>query len=108
MRVRETTLTPPGFQFVIPAGQPANLDGPACLTFHTHPEQFTSQQNMVFAGRVESGGAFIVDRQVGDWSLTGSKLRATWDFMMNGRKLAPRLTEEARRRGQTVPVIHLP
>jgi hypothetical protein len=108
MRVSGTSLTPTGFHFDIPAGQPANLYGPACMTFHTHPEQFTSQQNMVFTGRVESGGTFIVDRQIGDWSLTGSKLRATWDFMNNGRKLAPRLKEEAYRRGQPVPVIYLP
>jgi hypothetical protein len=108
MRVRRTTLTPAGFQFDILAGHPANLYGPACLNFHTHPEQFTGQQNMIFTGRVEAGGMFIVERQIGDWSLAGSKLQATWDFMNNGRKLAPRLKEEARRRGQPVPVIHLP
>lgn len=108
MRVRGTTLTPTGFHFDIPAGYPTDLYGPACLTFHTHPERFTGQQNMVFIGRVEAGGTFIVDRQVGDWSLAGSKLKAIWDFMDNGRKLAPRLAEEAQRRGQTVPVINLP
>jgi len=108
MRVRGATLTPDGFHFDIPAGQPTDLYGPACLTFHTHPEQFTGQQNMVFTGRVEAAGTFIVDRQVGDWSLAGSKLKATLDFMNNGRKLAPRLEEEARRRGQPVPKIQIP
>lgn len=108
MRVRGTTLTPFGFHFDMPSGYPKDLCGPACITFHTHPEQFTSQQNMVFTGGVEAGGTFIVDRQVGDWSLTGSKLKATLTFMNNGRKLAPRLKEEARRRGQSVPVIHIP
>jgi hypothetical protein len=108
MRVRQTVQTPTGFKFDLPAGQPANLLGPACLTFHTHPEQFTGQQNMVFTGQVESGGIFIVDRQIGDWSLAGSKLQATIDFMKNGRKLSPRLAEEVRRRGQPMPVIRLP
>lgn len=108
MRVRETTQTPTGFHFDIPAGYPTDLYGPACMTFHTHPEQFTSQENMVFTGRVEAFGKFTVDRQVGDWSLKGSRFKATVDFMNNGRKLAPRLKEEARRRGQSVPVIHIP
>ena len=108
IRVRKARQSPTGFQFEIPAGCPACLYGPACLTFHTHPERFTGQQNMVFTGQVEQAGAFIVNRQVGDFSLTGSKLRATLNFMKNGRKLAPRLAEEARRRGQTVPVIRLP
>jgi hypothetical protein len=108
MRVRGIALTPTGFNFNVPTAQQADLTGPACLTFHTHPEQFTGQQNMVFTGRVEHGGTFTVDRQIGDWSLKGSKLQATWDFMNNGRKLAPRLEEEARRRGQAVPVINLP
>jgi hypothetical protein len=108
MRVRGASLTPDGFHFDIPVGLPANLYGPACLTFHTHPEQFTGQQNMVFTGGVEKGGAFVVEKQIGDWSLAGSKLRATWEFMNNGRKLAPRLAEEARRRGQAVPAIRLP
>lgn len=108
MRVRGTTLTPTGFHFDIPAGYPKDLYGPACMTFHTHPEQFTSQENMVFTGSVEADGTFIVNRQVGDWSLAGSKLKSTLTFMNNGRKLAPRLKEEARRRGQSVPVIHIP
>ncbi len=108
MRVRRTRLTPTGFQFDYHAGRPEDLSGQACLTFHTHPEQFTGQQNMVFTGRVEQDGLFIIDRQVGDWSLKGSKLQAAWDLMNNGRKLSPRLKEEALRRGQAVPVINIP
>ena len=64
-----------------------------------HPPGAIHQQKMVFTGRVEAGGTFIVDRQVGDWSLPKSKLMATLTFMNNGRKLAPRLKEEAQRRG---------
>ncbi len=40
---------------------------------------------------------FVVERQLGDWSLAGSRLQATWDFFRNGRKLAPRLAAEAAR-----------
>ncbi len=105
MRVQKTRLTEAGFQFELPAGLPANLSGSACLTFHSHPEKFTGQQNMVFTGEVERNGEFIVEKQIGDWSMTGSKLRATWEFMSNGRKLSPRLAAEAARRGQPVPEI---
>ena len=108
MRVRGASLNSTGFQFELPSGAPVNLYGPACLTFHTHPEKFTSQQNMAFTGRLEPGGSLIVDRQIGDWSLAGNKLQATWTFMKNGRKLAPRVKDEAQRRGQPVPVIRIP
>lgn len=113
MRVSGTRLTPTGFQFDLPKGYPETLlagtmSGAACLTFHSHPEQFTGQQNMVFTGKVEADGSFTTGKQLGDWSLTGSKLEALWSFMGNGRKLAPRLAEEAQRRGQPVPVVNLP
>ena len=32
-------------------------DGPACLTFHSHPEEFTGQQNLVFVGRLQHDSA---------------------------------------------------
>lgn len=108
MRVRSATVTPNGFQLERYDGLPAYHLGAACLTFHTHPEKFTGQQNMVFTGNYEEDGTFTVDKQIGDWSLSGSKLTATWSFMSNGRKLAPRLAEEAKRRGQAVPVINIP
>lgn len=108
MRVRHTAAAPFGFTYDIPGGLPADLTGPACITFHTHPEKFTGQQNMVFAGRVDEPGSFSVDRQLGDWSMTGSKLQAVLEFMRNGRIIAPRLKEEARRRGQAVPKIRIP
>lgn len=110
-RVRNATLAPDGIRLHVPAGMPAPVTGPACLTFHTHPERFTGQQNMVFVGQVQpaaTGCVFTVERQLGDWSLAGSRLQITWDFFRNGRKLAPRLAAEAARRGQPVPQIRLP
>ncbi len=108
MRVRTAAITSTGFHADLPAGLPANSKGPACLTFHTHPEQFTYQENMVFTGTVEPDGSFTVERQIGDFSFSKSKLKSLWVFMSNGRKLAPRLSEELRRRRQTAPIIHLP
>ena len=68
-------------------------------------------QNLVFVGRVQPEATdcvFVVERQLGDWSLAGLRLQTTWDFFRNGRKLAPRLAAEAARRGQPVPKVRLP
>lgn len=110
-RVRQATLTPDGVRLEIPTGVPFTANGPACLTFHTHPELFTSQENIVFVGSVRAdslGHLFVVERQLGNWSLKGSKLQSMITFFNNGRKLAPRLAAEAQRRGQPVPVVSLP
>jgi hypothetical protein len=110
-RVRQPTLTPDGLRLEIPAGVPFTANGLACLTFHTHPELFTGQENIVFVGSVRADALahlFVVERQLGNWSLAGSKLQSMITFFNNGRKLAPRLTVEAKRRGQPVPVVRLP
>ncbi len=110
-RVRVAALDAEGIRVAVPDGIPAVVAGPACLTFHTHPERFTGQRNMVFVGQMHAdatGYRFAIDRQLADWSLVGSKLGATWSFLQHGRKLAPRLAAEAQRRGQTVPRIRLP
>ncbi len=110
-RVRNAELVPDGIRIHIPTDIPAIVTGSACLTFHTHPEVFTGQQNLVFVERVQPEATdcvFVVERQLGDWSLAGSRLQATWDFFRNGRKLAPRLAAEAARRGQPVPKVRLP
>ncbi len=108
MRVRGTTLAADGFLFNLVSGLPGDLQGAASLTFHTHPENFTSQQNMVFSGVVEAGGKFVVEKQLGDWSLPASRLKATLTYFDRRRKLVPRLKEEAQRRGQAVPVLKFP
>jgi hypothetical protein len=110
-RVRTAAFEADGFRLEVPTGMPDEVAGPACLTFHIHPDMFTGQQNMVFIGEVRqaaTGYIFVVERQLGDFSLAGSKLQATWDFLKNGRTLAPRLAAEAQRRGQAVPTVRLP
>jgi hypothetical protein len=110
-RVRKASLEADGIRVDVPAGMPAEATGSACLTFHTHPDAFTGQQNMAFVGQVRpsaTGDVFVAERQLGDWSMAGSKLQATWDFFKNGRKVAPRLAVEAQRRGQSVPKVRMP
>lgn len=107
-RARQVALNDDGFNLEMPAGMPSAVSGAACLTFHTHPDVFNRQQNMLFVGHMQENGAFTVERRVGDWSLVGSSLQALWTFMSNGRRLAPRLKAEAARRGQPVPEIRLP
>lgn len=107
-RVKHASATPDGFQLDFYAGMPAPANGMASLTFHTHPEVFTGQENLVFVGSVSANGQFRVERQLADWSLKGGQLMQMFNFMTNGRKLAPRLQAEAARRGQPVPMINLP
>jgi hypothetical protein len=94
--------TGPGFD--IPAG-------PACLTFHGHPEDFNGQENVVFIGSATPvpGGAHVtVARALADFSLAGGRLRQMRTFLSNGRALAPRLAREAARRGQPIPLVRRP
>lgn len=110
IRVQEARLTPEGFVMTVPRGVPAPPAGPACLTFHTHPEVFTGQENRLFAGEVAPGGdgaIFRVERAIADWSLNGSPPQMLWRFLSAGRKLAPRLRAEAARRGQPVPQVRI-
>lgn len=108
VRVRCITMVKDGFQFIPPEGFPGVPSGKACLTFHTHPERFTAQHNLVFSGHIDPQGNFTTHRQLGDWSLNGTRLQALATFLRNGRILTPRLQAEARRRGQKVPVVRLP
>jgi hypothetical protein len=107
-RVKHASATPEGFQLDFYGGMPAPAHGLACLTFHTHPEVFNGQENLVYVGSVSPNGQFRVERQLADWSIKGSALNKMFSFMSNGRLLAPRLQMEAERRGQPVPVVNLP
>jgi hypothetical protein len=110
-RATRVTLEADGFTLEMPVGMPAAARGSACLTFHSHPEVFTGQQNMLFVGEASDTGSrvkFMVERQVGDFSLAGSKLAVMWTFLSSSFRLAPRLKAEATRRGQPVPTVHLP
>jgi hypothetical protein len=76
-------------------------EGPACLTFHTHDEGFTTQQNRALVGRVseaEDGKIlFRVERLLGDWSLAGSNLKKTFELLFRKRRrLKPRLKRRPR------------
>jgi len=107
-RVKGAALVDEGFKLEIGAGAPAKAAGKACLTFHSHPEVFTGQENIVFVGEMQEGGLFKVERRPGDWSLPPKGLGALTSFFTSGIKLRPRLKAEAERRGQPVPKVRLP
>ena len=111
-RARAVTFTKDGCDVQFPAGLPFPVQGKACLTFHSHPEQFTSQENLSFVGEItEHDGDhahFRIERRLADWSLKGGGLRAAWSFLGPGLTLGPRLTREVARYGQTVPTLQLP
>jgi hypothetical protein len=111
LRTKQAALETDGFRLTLGAGMPLLKDGSACLTFHTHPEQFTGQENMAFTGeaQVRDGSVFFkVGRRIGDWSLNGSRLQAAFSFLAKSRVLRPRLVAESARRGQPVPKVNLP
>ncbi len=111
--VEVTRMDIAGFAIRIGPGAPMPADGPACLTFHTHPEKFTSQENRTFVGVLEGtagpGGNlerfFRVERALADWSLAGTRTNVALGFLAKGRTLRPRLIAESARRGQPVPKV---
>ena len=112
MRAQRVTLNDTGFALEMPRGMTWPANGPACLTFHYHPEVFTGQENMLFVGQAQQDGAavtFTVKRRIGDWSAGGdNRLLGLWSFISAGFRLRPRVREEAARRGQPVPKVNLP
>ncbi|QBD74829.1 pyridoxamine 5'-phosphate oxidase family protein [Ktedonosporobacter rubrisoli] len=111
IQVKNAVLSQEGFRLDVPAGMPALNEGPACLTFHTHPRKFYGQENKSFVGYVSSNNEreaiFTIERLLPDWSFPGSRVEATLHFLNSGRFLAPRLQEEARLRRQPVPKVRL-
>lgn len=104
---------PEGFQLRVPRVPGFSPAGPACLTFHTHDETFTAQQNRVFVGHIPDTDddptvRLDVRRVLGSWSVPGNKLGATVDLIRKGRMLRPRLHAECARRGRPVPRVRLP
>jgi hypothetical protein len=102
-----------GFRLGVGHHLPGTPAGPACLTVHTHPEEFTGQENRTFIGVVagRSGSdefEFIVERVLAHWSVTGNKLVRSVGFVRKRRNLKPRLASEATRRDQPVPTVRLP
>jgi hypothetical protein len=109
--VSRVRLAGDGFHFELGVGAPELQKGPACLTMHVHDEIFTGQENRTFIGSIEHDEGhwrMKVERALGHWSLPGGKLRKGAEFMAKGRKLSPRLEQEARRRSQRVPAVRFP
>lgn len=111
LRVKRVELHQEGFQVDVPTGWPVIPQGSACLTFHTHTPNFSTQENKEFVGNIvpgEAGMVFRVQRQLADWSGGRTRLAAVWSTIKRGRRLTSLLRAEAARRGQSVPAVHLP
>ena len=105
LRARDAEQTPTGFRVRPPAGVDV-VDGPACLTFHTHDEVFDSQENITVVGRCRNTGDYVefdAERTLNEIILPANPLRRAVYVMSAGRRLRRRLDSEARRRGQRVP-----
>ncbi|HXP32484.1 MAG TPA: hypothetical protein VN820_00640 [Acidimicrobiales bacterium] len=112
--VSHTALADDGFRLDIGPGAPELVQGPACLTLHTHPAAFTNQENRTIVGSVQAhpggGGTirFWAERALADWSLAGGRARAAFGMLSKGRRLSARLKAEADRRFQPVPSVRFP
>lgn len=111
--VREIAPDPGGFRLRVAHVPGADPSGSACLTFHTHNPNFTTQHNRALVGRIspaEDGALlFEVERPLGNWDISESRLGFMFDFLFRkGRRLRPRLKAEAARRGQAVPKVRFP
>jgi hypothetical protein len=128
--VQTTGLSDDRVALKVGAGAPGLQAGPACLTLHGHPEQFTGQENHTLIGELETADGelqaadgelrtaagqlrtadgpphFKVQRALADWSLVGNRASAALSFLSARRSLSPRLRAEAARRGQPVPDVH--
>ena len=97
-------LRPPGFL-------PTPPEGRACVTFHTHPEVFTGQENLVFTGEARREGDAVrvtIERQLGSFTLARSAKESIKAALRQGAQIKKRLKLEAERRGQPVPKVRLP
>jgi pyridoxamine 5'-phosphate oxidase-like protein len=106
-----TERTADGFRLELGAGAPSPMEGPACLTMHTHAEVFTGQENRTFVGtasRRDGHVDFLVERALADWSLGGGRAQVAGAFLGAGRHLRSRLRAEAKRRFQPIPRVRFP
>jgi hypothetical protein len=107
LRARAAIATADGYDVDLPEGVEV-ASGPAFVSFHSHGEVFTGQENVGLAARCEprDGGARLyVTRALADWGLPSSPLGNAITMLRAGRHLKPRLQAEAARRGQTVPTF---
>lgn len=109
--VEAVGLEPDGFVLAVPPHAPAEAVGRACLTFHVHKANFDGQENAVFTGRCEPVGEhtlFRIEKVLPDFSLPGGRVSRARAFLGQRRRLAGVLEAECKRRGGTVPRVHLP
>ncbi|WP_068269520.1 hypothetical protein [Aldersonia kunmingensis] len=105
VRVRAAEQTETGFVVRPPAGIEV-VDGPGCLTFHTHGSVFDSQENITLTGtctRVGEDVEFTVERTLNEVNVPKNPLRRMAGMLTLRRELEHRLDAEAARRGQSVP-----
>ncbi len=110
-RMRDVRLEGSDLVAIAPRHRVAPLRGRACVTFHTHPERFTSQENLVFTGEAletPEGARVRIERQIGSFSLGRSPLDTLRTVLGRGKDLHRRMRMEAARRGQPVPEVRLP
>jgi hypothetical protein len=108
MRMQGVRLDGDALTFMRPSHRIAPFRGKACVTFHTHPERFTSQENLVFTGvasETEERVRVRIDRQIGSFSLGRSVLDTARTVLSKARDLHGRARLEADRRGQPMPRV---
>lgn len=111
LRMRGATFDGDSFLIEPPRHLLLEPKGKACVTFHTHPEVFTSQENLVFTGEARRDGDRIrvsIERQLGSFTLGRSASETLKAAFRQGRQIKKRLAVEAKRRGQPVPKVRLP
>jgi hypothetical protein len=93
--VKTATLEHDELELQIGAGTPPLTAGPACLT--------------VIGELVQDNGSSClrIERALASWSITGNRAQAAIGFLAKGRRLRPRLNQEAARRGQPIPKINI-
>lgn len=79
--------------------------GHACVTVHDHDDAFSFQRNATFVGRVGDDHVLHVDRAMDALQLPPRGLRRLKELSSWKKRYAPRVADEARRRGQAVPVV---
>jgi hypothetical protein len=90
---------------------PAAPEGRACVTYHTHPEVFTGQENLVFTGEARREGDAVrvrIERQLGSFTLGRGAKETIKAALKQSKQIKKRLALEAARRGQPVPKVRLP
>jgi hypothetical protein len=109
--VAEVEQVEDGFRVAVGPHGPGTPMGPATLTLHGHPDNFSGQENHTFVGEISPEGdayRFRVDRLLADFSVAGNGLVKTVGFLSKMRRLNARTELEAARRGQPIPQVRLP